>query len=338
MDPRIVGVFARHDQLLTRRQAAAAGVPPIEVDQLLRGGRWTAVRRGVYTLTDHWESLDQWRGRPLLRARAASRCMRVPHVMSHESAALELGMAVMLQEPTLVHVTRPGVLGSRTEHGVKHHKAPYLPGQVLRPAGHPVLDHARTAVDIARESGFPAGLVAADSALRLGCSRDQLRAAAAVMTHWRGAGVARSAAELADPGGTNPLESLGRALVIELGLGVPETQVGLTDGRREVWCDMLLGRHVFETDGRVKYLPAALGGFAQDPQEVLWEEKARQDFVCGFKLGVSRIVYADLFGPRRETTKRRLLREYHDTAARFGTCVADLEPFRVRRPPPSMTA
>jgi hypothetical protein len=338
MDPRIVGVFARHQQLLTRRQAAAAGISLVAVDEWLRHGSWTAVRRGVYTLTEHWESLDEWRGRPLLRARAASVGMRRPHVMSHESAALELGMPVVLQEPVLVHVTRPGVLGSRTEHGVKHHRAPYLATQVLRPDGRPVLDLARTAVDIARESGFARGLVAADSALRLGSTLEQLRTAAAVMTHWRGSGAARTVVELADIGGTNPLESLARALVIELGFGVPETQVGLTDGRREVWCDMLLGRHVFETDGRVKYLPPELGGLAVSPEDALWEEKSRQDFVCGFKLGMSRIVYADLFGPRREQTRQRLTREYLDTTARFGTSVADLEPFRVRRPPSSLTA
>jgi hypothetical protein len=324
--------------LLTRGQAAAAGISLVEVDRWVRRGSWTVVRRGVYTSTDHWETLDEWRGRPLLRARAASVAMRKPHVMSHSSAALQLGMQVLLPEPELVHVTRPGVLGSRTEHGVKHHKAPYQPGQVLRSHGWPVLDHARTAVDIAREQGFPAGLVAADSALRLGCTRARLRAAASAMKHWRGAEAARSVAELADEGGTNPLESLARALVIELGFGVPATQVGLTDGRREVWCDLVLGRHVFETDGRVKYLPKELGGLAGDSHHVLWAEKARQDFVCGFKLGMSRIVYADLFGPRREQTKQRLRREYLDTAQRFGTATADLEPYRVRRPPPSLPA
>lgn len=335
MDPRAAGVLRRHDHLLTRRQAVAAGLSRVAVDQWLRAGVWTAVRRGVYTSTEHWESLDDWRGKPLLRARAASLAMRRPHVLSHDSAALELGMPLLRVEPELVHVTRPGVTGSRTEHGVKHHRAAYAPTEIVRRSGRAVLGPARTAVDIAREHGFAAGLVAADGALRVGATREELAAAAAGMVRWSAGATARAVAELADDGGTNPLESVARALVIELGFGVPQTQVGLTDGRREVWCDLLLGRHVIETDGRIKYLPPELGGLAEDPHDALWAEKSRQDFVCGFKLGMSRVVWADLFGSRREQTKERLVREYLDTTRRFGDSVADLAPFRVHRPPPA---
>ena len=51
-----------------------------------------------------------------------------------------------------------------------------------------------------------------------------------------------------------------------------------------------------EPDGRVKYLRRQQGGVAtRDPSKVLWDEKQRQDWVCGFKLGMSRIVWDDLW-------------------------------------------
>ena len=66
---------------------------------------------------------------------------------------------------------------------------------------------------------------------------------------------------------------------------------------------------------------------------MLWEEKQRQDFIAGFKLGVSRITAHDCYADQR-AAERRLLREYADTCARFGTDIGDLAPYlvRARRP------
>lgn len=79
--------------------------------------------------------------------------MRMPHLISHDSAAYLLGLPILEAEPRLVHVTRFGVLGSRTEHGVKHHKAPFRMDQILFSQTRPVLDIPRTVADIAREHG-----------------------------------------------------------------------------------------------------------------------------------------------------------------------------------------
>jgi len=333
MQPRVVAAFVQHDNLLTRRQALGHGITIAEIDRWVRADEWVDVRRGVYALREFWEGLDERTGRPLYVARAASAAMRTPHVMSHHSAGLEHGLDLLLPDPQLVHVTRPGVCGSRTEHGVKHHKAPYRPEQVVVVNGRRVLDPARTAVDIAREEGLGPGLVAADAVLRAGVSRQRLVEAAGVMWSWPHVTCVREVVDLADAGAENPFESLGRLLVTELGQGRPQTQFGLTDGRRQVWCDLRIGRHMFELDGYLKYLSRADGGVADiDPQRVLWEEKKRQDFICGFKLGMSRIVWADLWGPARVRARERLLREYLDTLARFGDSIADLEPYLLRGP------
>ena len=134
-----------------------------------------------------------------------------------------------------------------------------------------------------------------------------------------------AALALADPGAESWLESAGRVLVASLGIGRPETQFGLRDGRRSVRCDLRVGRHVFEVDGMVKYGPT----LTDDPRRTLREEKARQDFITGFKLGVSRITAHDC-GPGWAAAQRRLLREFQDTCARWGTDMGDLAPHVVR--------
>lgn len=328
-----MGVFERHGHLLTRRAALAAGVAAADVDALVARGEVVAVRRGVYTPRSVWDGLDDRRERPVCIARAASAAMLTPHLLSHGSAALEMGLPLLRESTRLVHVTRLGVLGSRTEHGVKHHKAPFVTEQIRFVDGRPVLDAARTVADIAREDGLTAGIVAADGALRQGVTRADLCAAVEPMRSWPHVKTVRQVVELADAGAESVLESAGRVMVLELGLGRPQTQFGLHDGGRVAWCDLRIGRHVFEFDGKAKYRSEEEGGLArEEPRDVLWREKQRQDFVCGFKLGMSRVVWDDVFGQRREQVKRRLMREYLDTVGRFGHDISDLAPYIIRTP------
>jgi hypothetical protein len=328
--PTIAGIMAHQHGLITRRQAIEAGLPPEHVDRLARTGAWVTVRRGVYADHELWETLARPEDRQLTRDRAASLRISRPHVMSHDSAALELGMGILRTSEQITHVTRPGIVGSHLRYGVKHHLAPYRPDQVIEINGRRVLDPARTAADIAREHGLQPGVVAFDSAFRLGISNHELDAACAAMSNWPNVTVVRAACGLADPGADSVGETLARLLVTELGLGRPETQFGLTDGTRTVWCDLRIGRHLFEFDGKIKYQRPQDGGVAAvDPREALWAEKQRQDWVCGFKLGVSRIVWDDFWGERRRVALVRLARECAETTARFGTSIGDLAPFIV---------
>lgn len=312
--------------LFTYRQALAAGIDQRQLNQWLRAGLISRLRRGVYVLTETWQALDSFRGQPLLLVRAAHLTLQVPHVFSHDSSALVLGMGISHRAP-LVHVTREKVHGDRQRAGIKHHLAPYHAGQVAVHDGLEVLSAARTALDLAREHGLGAGVAACDEVLRSGVPRASLRAVAAPMSCWPGIRTVRRAMDLADPGAETYVESLGRVLVHELGIGWPETQFGLTDGHRTVWCDIRVGRHVFEVDGQLKYRVGNMSGLA--PEEVLWREKQRQDFIAGFKLGVSRITTSDLFSGRRAALDR-LLREYRSTVDRYGHDIADLAPYVVR--------
>ncbi len=335
MNAQTAALMGSQNGLVLRRQAVAAGLTPRQVDRLVAVGEWVAVRRGVYCTASLWATLDEHVGRPRLRAVAASRNMIVPHVLSHDSAALLHGLPILRAEPELVHITRFGALGSRTSHGVKHHSAPHRPEQLVEVDGLWLLDRARTAVDIAREHGERHGLVACDSARRLGVSQADLVEALAAMTSWPHVTRARWCVEHADDRADSVLESLGRRLLLELALGAVEPQFGLTDGLREVWVDLRVGRHLFELDGRVKYRTPERGGVAVDPERALWEEKKRQDFLTGFKLGLTRLTYVDVMPARWRATGDRIRREHAETTRLFGSSIADLEPFILRSRPPA---
>ncbi|GAB2865437.1 hypothetical protein [Nocardioides pacificus] len=334
MLPLVQARMRANSGLITYGQALEAGLAPDQVLALVRGrdSAWVRVRRGVYVERSVWEALDEYVGRRRLESRAAHLSMVTDHVLSHDSAALELGLTLLRPERPLVHITRPDVRGSRTEHGIKHHGAVHRPDQVMVPDGIACLDVARTAVDLGREHGYRTGLVACDSALRLGVTRGQLRAALEPMRCWPGVTASRAAVERADAGAESAGETLTRDLLDELGLGPVQTQFELRDATGWARCDLRVGRHVFEFDGWVKYHRSDVGGLADRPiEQVVWEEKRREDWVRSFGLGMSRLVWADLWGAQRERTKTRLLREHALTEARFGSSIDDLAHLVVRR-------
>ncbi|GAA4372274.1 type IV toxin-antitoxin system AbiEi family antitoxin domain-containing protein [Nocardioides caricicola] len=330
--PKFAHYFAEQHGLIRRRQALAAGATVKDVAGLLRRGEWVAVRHGVYTTATRWAELDPYVGRPRLEVWAATMTMQTPGLVSHDSAAYLHGLAILEATPRLVHVTRFGALGGRTRHGVKHHKAPFADEQIVFVDGQPLLDIPRTVADIAREHGTRHGIVAAGSALRMGITKPTLRSAVVAMRNWPFVTKVRSSIELADARCENPGEDLTKLMLEELGMGVVHPQFGLRDRGRTAWVDFRVGRHLIEFDGWHKYQRHEDGGYAdQSPGAVVWREKKRQDWLCGFKLGMSRLVWADLQPDTWEATKRRLQREIADTDARFGTSIDDLAPYVVRR-------
>ncbi|HEY3527747.1 MAG TPA: type IV toxin-antitoxin system AbiEi family antitoxin domain-containing protein [Nocardioides sp.] len=293
MDPRIVGLMANQHGLITYTQARKLGMDDREIGRLVRRGGWRRVRRGVFVATDHWESLDVYRGRPLLAVRAAHMVIQRKHWFSHESAALIQGIPLADPSSAGVHVTRPRVLGDRSKAGIVHHKAVFLPSQATTVDGLPVLGLARTACDLARGSGLTAGIAACDHVLRRGVTIEDLTAVRRQMAYWRGVKNVERSIDLADPGAENFAESAMRELIEALGIGHPFTQFGLRAEGRTVYCDVRVGRHVFEMEGKVKFIPVAEGGVASvDPTEVAWAQRERDDFITGFKLGISHVTTA----------------------------------------------
>jgi hypothetical protein len=111
-------------------------------------------------------------------------------------------------------------------------------------------------------------------------------------------------------------------MVLELDIGVPETQFVVRDGSRWAAADIRVGRHLFEFDGRVKYVGRENGGVADRPvEEVVWSEKRREDWLRRVDggYGVSRVTWQEMLGAERRSTLRRLYDEYQQTVARLGT-------------------
>jgi hypothetical protein len=332
MRPELAALAANQGGVFTRAQAMDAGYRGPELRALTAvGGSWVVVRRGVYAERSTWDSLDQHVGPPLARAWAAHLTIGVDHVMSHDSAAHAWGLPVVLPRSDLVHITRPGVWGSRTEHGVKHHLA-MAPPSTAWIGALPVTSLARTAMDLAREHGYACGAAAADRAMRWGVIADDFDDVVADMRSWPGVTQCRRAKRVADPGADTPGETLTRLMILEMGIGTPATQFPVPVRNSVAWCDLRVGRHIFEFDGRRKYQDAAEGGVAdRPPAEIVWDEKVREREITAHGLGLSRVFWDDCLGRARATTMKRLGDEYLATVRRFGNRLPDdLADFAIR--------
>jgi hypothetical protein len=328
----LIALMQRQHGLVTSRQLSASGLDANDVRRLVSHGRLTRLRHGVYADREVWDALDPFRQQPVLRVRAAQMVLRSrDHAFSHDSAAIPLGLGAPDPRQSLVHLSRPKVHGDAVRSGVKHHLAPFQPQDVVEEDGLRLLVASRTALDMVREHGRAAGLAACDAALRQGVSRAELAAQLARMHAWPHSRCMRWCIAHADPLAESYLESLVRDFVLELGIGAPECQFGLTDGHTTAFVDIRVGRHFFEADGLLKYPSGNPSG--KDPDVVRAEEKRRHDFLTGFKLGSSRLTYVDLFAGRRPALARAA-REYADTCARFGTDISDLVPYRAFRTRP----
>ncbi len=194
MRPALEARAVRTGGVITRRDALATGYTERELRTLTgHSGDWVIVRRGCYAERWRWERLDD-DGRYALRVRAAVLTSTRPAVVSHTAAAALHAMPLRPRWRDLVHLTRPGVHGSRTEGGVKHHLAGLGPMDLAEVDGTWCTSLARTAVDVAREHGFEDGVVAMDAALRFGATRAELEAALRRMRFWPHVHRAREAA------------------------------------------------------------------------------------------------------------------------------------------------
>ena len=117
MHPLLTATASRQAGLITRRQAVKAGLTERQLRTLTAvHGPWVTVRRGVYCDRDVWLAAgERFHGQALLKDRAADLIIRVPHLLSHDSAARALDIPFLNPELELTHITREGVGGTRTE-------------------------------------------------------------------------------------------------------------------------------------------------------------------------------------------------------------------------------
>lgn len=293
----------RKETVRTTAEWRTAGLTPAQFRSLTRAGALVRVRHGVYATRAAVESAaaDPRLGHAL-RVAAARAAVGRHAVASHQSAAVLHGID-LLRTPGdgTVWLTRPP--GQRCGHqeGIHLYSA-QLPGShVLALDGVRVTTATRTVVDLARSLPFMEGVVAADSALRLGKTTDfGLADVLHACARWAGADRARRVAAFSSEDAGSVLESCARVVFAEAGLPAPVLQAAIATADGE-----FIGRADFcwpaylaiaEADGMAKY---------DDPgrarKQILRDIRLRD---AGYK--VVHFTWSELFGtPERVVARVR---------------------------------
>lgn len=288
--------------VFTTTQAEQSGWTSHALRHAVSTGELIRVRPGVYAQPLQSTSAPD-AALASLRHRAAAVSLTNRRVSLSHAAAGSLHGMELLTVPEHVCVTfLRGHRGSMP--GVHRHRARLFPGHVVGRHGLVLTSAARTVLDIAREHGSDAGVVAADSAVRCGStSREKLLTALECANGWPGGAAAEHAIVNLDAASESALESVSRLRIVGSGLPPPRTQVVL----RSVG-GMFLGRIDFywddagvvgEADGMAKYRST----------DDLREEKLRQERLEAAGLIVIRWGWADL-------------RAFDGTAARLRQAIA----------------
>ncbi|AVM00065.1 hypothetical protein C6V83_07060 [Gordonia iterans] len=278
--------------LVWRKDALDTGHTEKEIADLIKGRDLFRVCRGVYVEAARVPEDERFAELYRLRCLAAGTGPGSTWTLSHQSAAAVLGLELLKPDRSRVHVTNGVCQGGMRRRRRQVHAAP-LNGSTVSVNGAHVTGVARTAVDVAAGGTFAQKLAVFDSALRAGCTRDELEA---ILKERRrvGAAAIRYALRMADKRAANPGESWSRAQMIEAGLPVPELQEHyiLEDGRDAFvdcdWFKKLIG----EFDGKRKYLRDRRAG--ETEADVVLREKEREDRLRDLGLDVVRWDFPDL--------------------------------------------
>ena len=288
----------------TVAQWRTAGITSAQFRSLTRAGDLVRVRPGVYATRRAIESADSdpRQGHALRVAAARARIGRTG-IASHQSAAVLHGID-LLRHPAdgAVWLTRsPDQYRGRPPAGVHLYSARLPRQHVTTLYGLPVTTATRTVVDLARSLTYMEGVVAVDSALRLGKTTDLgLADALRSCAGWPGADQARRVTAFSSEDAGSVLESCARVVFAEAGLPAPVLQaaVATADGEfigRVDFCWPAY-RVIAEADGMVKY---------EDPrrarEQIMRDIRLRD---AGYK--VVHFTWAELFGtPERVIARVR---------------------------------
>lgn len=282
------------DRLHLRSTLLAEGFTEAELHRLRRAGFLATVRRGAFVNPED-ERLREPAARHALLVQATMPRLAPGAVVSHVSAAVLHGLPVWSVPLRRVHVTRDASAGGRVSGQLHRHVAPLPECEVVDLQGLPVTSLCRTVVDLARTVPFEQAVVIADAASRLADGAD-LVAAQQRAARRPGGPAAQRVLAFADGRAESVGESRSRVCLWRAGLPdpVPQWEVRSVDDRRVGRVDFGWPqfRTVGEFDGRVKYGRLLRPG--QDPGEVVFAEKVREDAIRDQRLGMTRWTWGDL--------------------------------------------
>lgn len=290
-------------QILLRRQVLLeSGTDDNAIRRSRSAGLLDRVRPGSYAWAERFRPLwSEQQHRLLVEATIVDTAEAV--AVSHQSAIVLHRLPVWNVDLHTVHVTRPGSGGGHKRRWIHTHKAHLLPEEVVTIDGIPTTSVTRSTIDLARGSGFEAGVIAMDAALHLGLtSKDELAETCRAMRHKFGMSAARSAVAFSDGLSESVGESRSRIAMMRARLPRPRLQVDMWSiddehlGRVDFFFDEF--RTAAEFDGHAKY------GRLLDEQlrygrhnradaiaisrQAMITEKEREDAIRAIPLAVSR--------------------------------------------------
>lgn len=292
-------------ELRLRRDAVLDGWSDDELHRLVRSGDLARLRRGAYVDRTLPEDAAE-RHRLLILATLAG--LRRPAVVSHQSAAVLLGLPVWDVPLDRVHITRRPRAANDTGRLLRCHVARLRDDEVVVVGGLEVTGPVRTALDLARSLPHEPAVVALDAALRLGAlDHDALRVRLFDIVGAPGSRSAARAVHFADGRSESVGESRSRVILSRWKLPPSALQfdVRSDDGRLIGRTDFAWEEHrlVGEFDGRIKYGRLLRPG--QDAGDAVFEEKRREDSIRDEGWGVVRWTWADLHRPDRLAARVR---------------------------------
>jgi predicted transcriptional regulator of viral defense system len=305
--------------LFTVADARRAGYEHVEIRRLCSSRRWVRLRRGVYTTSERLALAAEGGRRHQVECLAVLLQLdRRTAVLSHESAARLWGLPVRRGLTGQVRLTDPTL--SRRGRGYDVTQAPLRLGDAVTSTPFRLTSVARTLLDCARRWDLDDAVVALDAALLAGrVTAQQLADGLMAQRAWPQARRAARAVSLANGRAESPLETRGRLRIVGAGLPEPELQVEIrTQGRLvgvvDAWFEE--AAVAIEFDGRVKYTDPWRG---RSPEQVLWEEKRREDELRALDIRVVRLADPDLADrwPASESRLRELLTSSGPTIRRF---------------------
>ena len=285
--------------LILRAGALAGGYTDGEIRRRRARGIWTSAMRGAYFMTAELPQLKPAERHRIFLETLRPRIAGDP-VVSHVSAAVLHGLPLWRVHLGQVHVTRQPPATSHRGSQLHAHAAVLDADEVVELGDWAVTSIARTIVDLGRTLPFEQALVAADFALH--CRLISAEDLATQMDRCRrlpGALAASRVVSFADGRSESPGESRSRIMIHRAGLPEPDLQMTVLDDQDKFLARADFGfrkqRVVGEFDGKQKY--TELLGPHEDPREVVFREKLREDAVRDAGWSVVRWVWTDLDNP-----------------------------------------
>jgi hypothetical protein len=301
-----------------RRHAIAWGYTDRGIQLRVRAGEWHRVRRGAYVSGPVWRELSET-DRHRAQARAVLMTAHPTAVLSHVSAAVEIGAPVWDVDLSVVHVTRTDRKPRRREAGVWHHRGILADDEIYEVNGVRVTVPLRAAVEVPTVVGVEQALVMVDGLLRIASAAPQdVKAALDRATHWPRSLAHEVIFRLADSRHESAAETRTHYMCWKQGLPCPEPQVQILDerGREFARVDFAWRKYgVFlEFDGRIKYERFRRPN--ESLEDFLMREKRRELRICQLTGWVCvRIGWADLENPVRTAARIQAILNSRRTSA-----------------------